>query len=140
MAAEDEAIGANVRKARTDRGLSQAELARRMYDAGQTHWRQNTVSRVENGKQPLNAGEIQALAAILEKDLLEGSPVFGELKNTIQKMAPALKTANTRAAIRQMRRHFNAAKEEMGEVEAFLTILEATWWSSDDSQGDGESS
>ena len=64
-------IGDNIARLRKRQGLSQTELADGMQDAGQTHWRQNTVSRVERGQQDVNLDEIQALEEVLDGDVLE---------------------------------------------------------------------
>ena len=46
-------------------GMSQEALAHAMFEAGQRHWYQTTVSRVERGKQELRMSEAVALLRIL---------------------------------------------------------------------------
>jgi|GEM_PF-2357041 len=58
--------GELVRKARVASGLSQEALAERMRAAGARHWRQTTVSRIENGSQPLSVHDAVLLEVILE--------------------------------------------------------------------------
>lgn len=60
----DEWLGANMRAIRERRGMSQAELARRMSENGQA-WHQSTVARAEAGRQAVRAGELKELAQIL---------------------------------------------------------------------------
>lgn len=65
-------VGENVRRLRKAAGMSQAELAAAMRERGQLHWRQNTVSRVENGRQPLDFLELEPLGEILG-NILDGT-------------------------------------------------------------------
>jgi transcriptional regulator with XRE-family HTH domain len=58
-------FAANLRAVREERGISQAELARRMADRGWP-WHQQTVGRVEAGQRVVRLGEAKDLAAILE--------------------------------------------------------------------------
>jgi len=50
--------------------MSQQTLAKFMREHGQDHWRQTTVSRVENGNQTIDVSERRALAQILGNDIL----------------------------------------------------------------------
>jgi transcriptional regulator with XRE-family HTH domain len=59
----DARMGANVRSLREGKGISQAELARRMSEAGYP-WHQSTVGRAEAGRQSVRASEAEALARI----------------------------------------------------------------------------
>ncbi len=61
----DERISANVRALRERLGISQAELARQMSERGH-QWHQSTVTRVEQGTQPLKAAELVDLAALFK--------------------------------------------------------------------------
>jgi transcriptional regulator with XRE-family HTH domain len=58
-------FAANLRATREDRGLSQAELARRMAEKGWP-WHQQTVGRVEAAQRVVRLGEAKDLASILE--------------------------------------------------------------------------
>src|ERR1700691_671134 len=60
----DERLGANVRSLREGKGISQAELARRMSEAGHP-WHQSTVARAEAGRQSVRTTEAEALGIIL---------------------------------------------------------------------------
>ena len=53
------------KKARTDAGLSQSEVARRMQAAGWTNYYQITVSRTDEHKRKLSIDEGIALADVL---------------------------------------------------------------------------
>lgn len=70
--AQAAAIGAQIKQLRKGSRMSQEELASRMRESEQTHWHQNTVSRVEAGKQRVNLAEIHALNAILGGNVIEG--------------------------------------------------------------------
>ena len=59
-----EMMGELVKQARVDSGLSQRELAQKLYT------RQATISDIENGKRYVNSGHLIALSAILEKPIL----------------------------------------------------------------------
>jgi transcriptional regulator with XRE-family HTH domain len=60
----NERFGANLRDLRQRQGMSQAELARQMTEAG-FPWHQSTVYRVEQGRQAVTYWEARALAGIL---------------------------------------------------------------------------
>lgn len=68
-------IAANIAHLRKAAGMSQTALADAMRTAGQDHWRQNTVSRVERGAQRINVGEIRDLSRILGGSVLAGTRV-----------------------------------------------------------------
>jgi transcriptional regulator with XRE-family HTH domain len=79
-------IGRNLVSLRKEKGLTQTALADAMREAGQDHWRQNTVSRVEGGQQPLNLGEIRALSRIVSARLLEGTELAEGLRATAEEI------------------------------------------------------
>lgn len=62
------AFAANLRRARTDRGLTQAQLAEGMASAG-FKWHSPTVYKVENGERQIQLGEALELARILDVTL-----------------------------------------------------------------------
>lgn len=62
-------VGTEIRRKRLDVRLSQAALAEEMRKIGQAHWHQNTVSRVEAGKQGVNSLELVSLQEILRTPL-----------------------------------------------------------------------
>lgn len=61
---DDRAIGRNLERLRTSKGMNQTELARMMVEAGCSHFRQNTVSRIERGVQRLRVEEMRALLQV----------------------------------------------------------------------------
>ena len=66
-------IGENMKRLRKAARLSQGELAQMMTDRGR-QWHQNTVSRIELGRQELDSlGDINALQGILGTELLDGT-------------------------------------------------------------------
>lgn len=64
----DETIGVNVRLLREQAGLSQDELAAEMSKLG-VPWHQQTIGRVESGKQKVRATQLAALARILRTSM-----------------------------------------------------------------------
>jgi transcriptional regulator with XRE-family HTH domain len=64
----DETIGVNVRLFREEAGLSQSDLAEEMARRG-IPWYQQTVGRVEAGRQQVRATELAALAEILHTSM-----------------------------------------------------------------------
>ena len=64
----DETIGVNVKLLREQAGLSQSELAAEMTKRG-IPWYQQTVGRVEGGKQQVRAAELAVLAKILRTSM-----------------------------------------------------------------------
>lgn len=71
-----ERIGANLRAARKDAGLTQADLSARMVELGFTAWSaQSVASLVESGKRRIQANEVGALANMFPNvDLFAGTP------------------------------------------------------------------
>lgn len=66
-------VGSNIRYLRQEDGLTQSGLAEAMRDAGQTHWHQTTVSRIERGAQTPTAAELLTLEKLLGTGLLFGT-------------------------------------------------------------------
>jgi transcriptional regulator with XRE-family HTH domain len=64
-------MGANVRAARVEAGMSQTALAEAMVAAGCKGWRQTTVSRTERGDRALKVREMKALG-----EVLPGAPIL----------------------------------------------------------------
>lgn len=84
---DDEVMAENVRRMRVTSGMSQVRLAAAMVEAGHTHWRQNTVSRIERAEQKLTVGEGKALEAILGGNVTAGTSFAGPIGLTGQAMA-----------------------------------------------------
>lgn len=78
---DDRVVAANVERLRKRAGMTQAELAHAMYSAGQTHWRQNTVSRVEHGRQKMGFEDLEAISGILG-DVLAGTAAGERLRKS----------------------------------------------------------
>lgn len=77
---DDRVIAANVARLRKAQRMSQDALGAAMRDAGQAHWRQTTVSRVENGRQRLTAGEVLALQQVLGPDVIGNTSMLADLQ------------------------------------------------------------
>lgn len=115
---EDEAtIGANIARLRKEAGLSQTALAEAMRAAGHD-WHQNTVSRVENGRQRLDVGEMEDLAQIIDGNFLAGTHV----EETMRRLA---RTVVDRAVERRLKRAEVAlaqASEALSELRHLIEI------------------
>lgn len=66
----DQAIGRRIQQLREKRGLSQADLARRLREAG-VNWSQGTLSKVEAGERPVRLVETPAVARVLRTKVYE---------------------------------------------------------------------
>lgn len=81
----DEIIGLRIKDRRTELGLSQAELAKKLGYSGKS-----MVSLIETGKRSLNASQIGPLAKALEcsiDDLVDGpQTVEDEITETLSRM------------------------------------------------------
>jgi len=64
----DERFGANLRALREREGMSQSAVAAEMTERGHT-WHQQTVGRVEGGRQSVRLAEAEDLAAILHTSI-----------------------------------------------------------------------
>ncbi|MCX8495953.1 MAG: helix-turn-helix transcriptional regulator [Akkermansiaceae bacterium] len=88
MAAEkktsaEAAFAANLRRARTDRGLTQAQLAEGMASAG-FKWHPPTVYKVENGERQIQLGEALELARILDVTLEDMATLEDEAQERLE--------------------------------------------------------
>lgn len=112
---DDGVVGANVSRLRKRAGLSQTALALAMREAGQTHWRQNTVSRVETGRQSLNVGEFRALSEILG-NVLEGTPLgdrLAEAGRSLVRNIVAVRLRNAETALGKVETALAQALDEV---------------------------
>lgn len=99
-----ETIGSAVRRHRERKGLSQAELARRMKSQGHP-WHPMTVARTETGERPLRLDEAVGLAGILGisvQALYAGPPVsdpeLDQYEHALQSSEQRLFTLESRLA------------------------------------------
>lgn len=135
-------VSENIRKARKARGMNQTELAAAMRAKGFDTWRQNTVSLIENGQRSTDdLDELQALSAILAGDdsggdIMAGTSVAQAMHGVARSMMNTMKPAATRSGLRELRKHLDAARAELSELDDVVETLEAYWRDSDD----GESS
>src|SRR5208283_4617751 len=75
----EERFAANLRAVRDAAGMSQGRLADEMAARGWP-WRQQTVTRVENGRRMVRLGEAKAVAEILETSLDRLTQPTGEMR------------------------------------------------------------
>lgn len=71
---DNQALGNNIKNARTTRGLSQGELAEKINARTGDSWSQTTIYKIEKGVRPLKVTELFDLATVLEikpEDLLK---------------------------------------------------------------------
>jgi transcriptional regulator with XRE-family HTH domain len=86
---DKEQVGINIAAARKAEGLTQIQLAEQMRQRGHG-WQQNTVSRIEGGKQALDVTEIEDLAEVLSTDFLAGTQLGAALDSLSRTMANQL--------------------------------------------------
>lgn len=101
LSAYDAAIGALVRDAREDAGITQDELATRVSIEAGISWRQTTVYKVEGGRRTMSAAELWAVA-----QALTGGDMNRVLRPSPMKraQAEAQAAAGTRDAAKQKAR------------------------------------
>ena len=114
---DSEVVAFNVARLRKRLDMSQTALAEAMQEAGQTHWRQNTVSRVETGKQALSFGEVRVLTDILGGDVMAGTFFSKSLRKSARGLQRAVVARRLKQAddalsqaltdIRELRGHFD---------------------------------
>jgi transcriptional regulator with XRE-family HTH domain len=103
-------VGANVRRHREAKGLSQSELSQEMKLLGHKSWVQQTVPRVERGSQPLKLEEACDIAKILDIDLPALTDTFAS-NETIA--ASATEIMQIRASIARTREKQRKFEEDM---------------------------
>lgn len=113
---DDRVIAGNVKRLREAAGMTQAELAHAMFSAGQTHWRQNTVSRVEHARQKLGMDDLEAISEVLG-NVLEGT----EVAQRISASAGALKRSLT---LQKLRAADDALAEALMHVRGLRVLHE----------------
>lgn len=113
MASDNERIGQLIALHRRNKRISQGDLARIMREAGHDTWAQNTVSRVELGKQNLRMNEIETLREVLDADLLYGT----DLSATIQR-------TGRQAMLMKAQDHARHVRNAMEELDIVLSRLE----------------
>lgn len=115
----DAQVAENVAALRTEKGWSQNALATRMREIGQDHWRQTTVSRVENGAQGLTVGELRALTELLGQGVVAGSQVGRVLERTFGDSLE-LRARRIRAELREVVQSHEALLKQSRDVLADL--------------------
>ncbi len=133
--AYDTAIATGIREAREAAGLSQDELAKRMWiDAG-ISWRQSTVGKVEKCARTVTAAELWALAQILTErrvDLLLNQVSMRQAQRAAQTAAGTRETVDKRAQTqfnewsKRAETTANAARAlsvDVNEVEGWAMVL-----------------
>lgn len=103
-----EVVGANIARRRRELSMSQTELAKAMQVAGMTHWRQNTVSRIETGKQEISVREAEALRGIVG-DVLAGT----DFASTVRQAAGEFRNKLLDRKLRAVEASLNAALEDV---------------------------
>lgn len=116
---EDKRIGSNVRFLRQERGFTQAQLAEEMQKAGQDHWYQTTVSRVERGSQSLTSAEVLALNEVLGSGVMHGTDFDATMKNLTNNLLSKAVTdriAYIEQGMTEIQRVFNEIQELLGKT------------------------
>lgn len=115
MSSDDELIAENIVRLRKSKGMSQAALADEMRSHGQDHWRQNTVSRVETGKQDLSFGELRVLTDVLG-NVLEGTSVGATMSAVGKQLADAARERFVKTRLRALDERLTAALDEVHQL------------------------
>jgi transcriptional regulator with XRE-family HTH domain len=163
MEDEDVVIGANIRRLRQVKGMSQTELAHAMQAAGRATWHQTTVSRVERGLQPVEYEDAGPLTEIIG-DFLEGTEVkvrvqeatatlsrafaSPEFQETMRKFGETMRPrwrAATGGKLPKLREGLDAARasaaqlqQDLDELDRQLHTFEVIWRDDDGEPGQGE--
>ncbi|WP_430497870.1 helix-turn-helix domain-containing protein [Micromonospora trifolii] len=125
----EQRFGAQVRRAREERGWSQEALARKLRDTAGIELHQTAIARLERGERAIRLNEVTALARILDLDLTEygGSGVrlthdaYEQAKEQLQRLYQQQTEAREQA--RSARDVLRMADEEVGKAEDRLTAL-----------------
>lgn len=122
MTDEKATIAANIQRIRKEQGLSQTALANAMQAAGATHWRQTTVSRVEQGKQEIRFDEVKALATVLGPDVFTGTSMKAtpDAEVTLQ----GIRNGVTDSQLAKVEESLTSA---LTEVRRLRTIMQGVW-------------
>lgn len=106
-------MGANVKRIRQDRGLSQTALAEAMAGRGHSAWRQTTVSRTEQGARALLFAEMGDLAEILGAGVMRDTSVSRSMDG------------KTRSEIREaIDAKLVAVSDELGELRRLVGLYD----------------
>lgn len=111
MPSDDLEIGQNVRRARLAAGLSQADVARQMQEAGHPAFYPQAVTRTEQGARALKFSEAGALSRILNWPLAGFLPggLMDELVLPVTTELKRLEVARNR--VREAVEEYRAARE-----------------------------
>lgn len=121
----DPQLSANLKKLRRAAGLSQAELAKRMRELGRTNWHQNTVSRIELGKQEVIVlADIRALGEILDKGILRDTH-----------LGRMLTDLGTKGLVLKLQAEVERAEQLHSELGDTISNIQEIAWSLKDSHG-----
>lgn len=115
MSTDDDTIARNIVRLRKAKGLSQSALADAMRERGQDHWRQNTVSRVETGKQSLNFGELRDLTDVLG-NVLEETKLGGAMSSLGKHIAEKERKRYLDKRLRSLDERLTAALDEVRQL------------------------
>lgn len=111
-------VADNMRRLRKAAEMSQGALAEAMRERGETHWRQTTVSRVENARQTLTMGEHRALEDILGPEVIAGT----ELQKSLRKFAGAVSDAAVTWRVQRLEELLTEAGEYLDDLKRLLDI------------------
>ena len=116
-------VGANIRQLRKQRGMSQTALAEAMREAGQSHWYQTTVSRVELGTQGLDLDEAGALEDVLGGGIWAGTQI--KIKPQMLNSTALLHASDGLAAeVDELADHLRGALKSLGLVQERVELLQ----------------
>lgn len=109
-------IGARLADLRTERHLSQQQLAERMKTLGGRYenWRQSTIYKIEQGKRPLRVNEVFDLAAVLD---VPAHFLLGPMLAGLDAEALDAKIAETEHLLKAAERKYDMAHGQLREAD-----------------------
>ena len=85
-------VAERLKARRLARDMTQDQLARAMRGSGLSHWRQNTVSRIEAGSQEVSLDEARALAGFFGADVFDDHPMLQQDREVLAQRVDRLQS------------------------------------------------
>jgi transcriptional regulator with XRE-family HTH domain len=123
---DKEVIGANVARLRKAKGLSQTALAKAMRTAGHD-WHQNTVSRIENGRQAVHMREMEHLEPVLGGDLLDGTKFAATFAEQWKSFGEEMINRLVQRRLETAESALAKATEELRQLRELLAVKQGEW-------------
>jgi transcriptional regulator with XRE-family HTH domain len=122
----EQEVGANVRRIRQARGMSQDQLAAGMTARG-VPMSQPTAAKIESATRPLRVNELPALAAVLGVDVGDLLPESSGLHDSVrvaEEIDAAQRLAEAMEAVQVAQRRYDMAETAFADAERTLREAE----------------